>query len=64
MLNLFGYVKRAHGLRLLKIETETELNLERKNISKDDIENGMVMYIKNSDLDERTDNNVLPSFYT
>ena len=63
MLNLFGYVKRTHGMRLLKIETEEELKLERRMITKDDIEKGMEMYIKNSDLDDRKED-VLPSFYT
>ena len=53
MLTLFGYCKKAHSKRLLKIPIEHDLLKTKKKINKEDIKNGFSEFIKNPEYASR-----------
>ena len=64
MLTLFGMCKKAHAIRLLEIEDETELLQSKKLINKTDLENGMKIFLKNPEYAKRKKgNDTVPMMY-
>ena len=55
MLTLFGYCKKEHSKRLLKIPNENDLLKTKKKINNEDIKNGFSEFIKNPEYAERGD---------
>ena len=47
MLTLFGFCKKTHSLRLLKIKDEEELKSGKKKITYEDVKNGLKLFLKN-----------------
>ena len=63
MLNLFGFCKKIHSLRLLKIEDENNLKSSKKQINYDDIKGALKLFLKNPEYAERLkDKNTMNGF--
>ena len=60
MLTLFGYCKKVHSKRLLKISTENELLDNKKQLNMEDIENGLKEFIKNPEYGNRKNESKTP----
>ena len=60
MLTLFGYCKKVHSKRLLKIATENELLDNKKQLNMEDIENGLKEFIKNPEYGKRKNESKTP----
>ena len=60
MLTLFGYCKKVHSKRLLKIPSENELLDNKKQLNMEDIENGLKEFIKNPEYGNRKNESNTP----
>ena len=56
MLTLFGFCKKAHSKRLLKIQDEMELKKSKKKITFQDLKDAVELFLKNPEYAERIKN--------